>query len=206
MRTILNKEDFKKGLKLAVEEIKKIKEVQTIILFGSYARRDYSLKHSDIDLLIFVDKKLENITKRIEFESNLYSKTNKINELNVHLSFVYNNFSQELSLLMYNAFTEGKILFERKKSYFNKSFLDLDVIYFIKIELKKLKSNEMFNLKRTFLESKKFKEFILNYYAGNLLIKEKGFDLFKKEISKKNLFFEIKYEFLYREGKPYDSL
>jgi hypothetical protein len=72
-------------------------------------------------------------------------------------------------------------------------------------KMKKLENNEKFNLRRTLLKSKKFSKFVIEYYAGNLIIKKSGIEKLKDVLLKKNIKFNIKYEFLYREKKPYDS-
>ena len=48
---------MKKLLNELKKEFAKIEKVSAVFLYGSYARGDYSEKHSDFDLLIFVDMK-----------------------------------------------------------------------------------------------------------------------------------------------------
>ena len=54
----------------AIEELKlefpKFKEILMVVLFGSVARGDFSRRHSDLDLLVIINKKT--IGKKIQEE------------------------------------------------------------------------------------------------------------------------------------------
>ena len=49
-------EQFNSLMNSLKKELIKIEEISAVVLFGSYARGDYSLRHSDIDIMIFIDK------------------------------------------------------------------------------------------------------------------------------------------------------
>lgn len=102
----------------AVDEIKKrlskIKSVFAVILYGSVARGDYSVRHSDIDILIIglnVDKIIDEIN--IKFRVNIHAE--------------YQDFpvKGEDQTLLCKMFEEGKVLFSKGLLFIDKNALGL---------------------------------------------------------------------------------
>lgn len=196
----ITKQEFDETLKKSVDYIKKNKKVLNIILFGSYARNDHSLNHSDIDLYILMDYK----KRDFKIEREMWRFVNSIGyNIQVHLSFEYQNILKEGSLLRYNILKDGIILYEKKKGIFLKNDFDLEEVYYIKLDLKDLEPYQKTNFKRSMLT--RYKNNVLDY-MGNIVIIKKYFLLkFKKLTQQKNINFEIKYEFLFRNKQEYDD-
>ncbi len=196
---MVSKEDFEISLKKAVDYLQNQIKVFAVVLFGSYARGDYSIRHSDIDLYVLIDGQ-----KDFNLEKTLWKEVNDISKkVQIHLSFEYQDIDVETSLLRYNMFKEGKVLFERKKLIFLKKDFDLEEVYLIRLNLCELKPNEKFNFKRSMTNT--YKENVY-FYDGRVVILKKNFlSVFEKITEKKKIEFKIEYEFMYREPKPYDE-
>jgi len=101
-----------------VKKLGKIKEVFAIILYGSVARGDYSLRHSDIDILIVLT---EDVRKKID---------KRIDELNVkHRVKIHPEYqikvSSEDHTLLWKMFEEGQVLFSKGIWFMDKEGLGL---------------------------------------------------------------------------------
>ena len=119
------------------------------------------------------------------------------------MSFEYQDIDPETSLLRFNLFKEGKILYERKKSIWLKKDFDLEEVYLIRLNLSELKPNEKSNFKRSM--TNRYKEYVY-FYDGRVVILKKVFlEAFEKITEKKKISFKIEYEFMYRQPKPYDE-
>ena len=196
---MVTKDDFENSLKKAIDYLQNDNRVIAIALFGSYARGDYSIRHSDIDLYVLIDGQ-----KDFNMEKTFWKYVNDISKkVQIHLSFEYQNIDSDTSLLRYNVFKEGKVLFERKKSIWLKKDFDLDEVYLLKLNLQHLEPNEKFNFKRSM--TNKYKENVY-FYDGRIIVLKKEFlTEFEKITEKKKVSFKIEYEFMYREPKPYDE-
>lgn len=183
-----------------VDNLKLNKEVLSVVLFGSYARGDYSLRHSDLDLyILFSGKRDSKVERKLWRDLNYISK-----DIQVHLNFEYSFLIKEGSLLRYNVFKEGVILFEREKVIFLKDDLDLTEVLLLKLNLSSLKANQKSNLKRSI--KLKYSKFVLEY-SGNLVIISKDFlSKFEDILISREVSFEILREFMYREKKDFDNL
>jgi predicted nucleotidyltransferase len=199
---LIEKKDFEESLNFIVSEFKKIKEILSIVLFGSYLRDDFSVKHSDLDLMIFIDKNKPN--EILEYEEKFYKISSK-SKVKIHLTFIYKNETKESSLIRYNALKTGKIMFERKKIFFTKKDFDLEEVYLVNYDMRKLSTSKKFIVKTSLTKSKKFSDLVLNYSSNSLIIRKKGLLKLKHYFEKYNINFEIKYEFLFREKKDYDN-
>ena len=172
-------------------------------LFGSYARGEYSVKHSDIDLYIIVDKNLEkDFNGKFKYESDF---SNKIAQLKLkvpfHFVFQYKTLNQYSTLLRYNLLKEGKILFEQKKVFFTKTDFDIKEYLFLKIDYTNMKAYQKSNLKISLLK----KTYILFMDFGYVCIKKDALTTFHELSRKKGFEYEQLYEFLYRNKQEYDS-
>lgn len=196
---IITKEEIESIIHKCVDELKNYDIINTIVLFGSYARGDYSVRHSDIDLYILI-----NGIKNNNFERELWRKLNKIStQIQIHLNFEYNELLKEGSLLRYNILKEGKILYEKNKTLFLKKDFDLEEIYLIQMDLSNLKANQKSNFKRTM--TTKYKNYLIKY-SGNIIIINKIFYVEFYNICKnKKINLEVLNEFIYRPQKEFDE-
>jgi predicted nucleotidyltransferase len=104
------------------KKLLKIKEINAIILFGSFARGDYSVRHSDIDLMIFLD------TKDKKQEEKIKKKIIALTlgkAMHIHALFQYAKIEDEDRSLMLTIAREGKVLFARKSIVISQNILGL---------------------------------------------------------------------------------
>jgi predicted nucleotidyltransferase len=123
----MNAEELINALK---KEFGKAKNINALILFGSFARGDYSLRHSDLDLMFFLDKDI----KDEKLEEEIRKKVIQLNldkKVNVHLLFQYKKIEEEDKSLMLTIAREGQVIFANK--------LGLKEYYLIKFETAKIK-------------------------------------------------------------------
>jgi len=96
----------------AIESIKKrlpkVKEVFAVILYGSVARKDYSLRHSDIDLFIIMD----NIKARKKAERIINDICIKC-RVRIHAEYQSSQVRNEDQTLLWKMFEEGNILYSK---------------------------------------------------------------------------------------------
>jgi len=88
------------------EKLSKIDSVFAVILYGSVARGDYSLRHSDIDILVILNqmkerKNLEKIIQEVGIK----------HRVKIHPEYQGLNVKQEDQTLLCKMFEEGKVLF-----------------------------------------------------------------------------------------------
>lgn len=141
----ISKVDVKENLRLQFEslinslkkELPKIKEINAVILFGSFARGDYSFRHSDIDVMIFLDR----TEKDIKLEGKIRKKIIDLNlgkELNIHPIFQYRKLEEEDKSLMLTIAKEGKVIFAKKSLIISGNLLGLKEYFLIKFDTAKL--------------------------------------------------------------------
>ncbi len=200
---MIDKKDIELELEKVTQFLKKKKEILSLILFGSYARGEYSLKHSDIDLYVIVDKDLEeDFNGKFKYESDF---SNEIFQLKLkvpfHFVFQYNSLNEYSSLLRYNLLKEGKIIFEKKKMFFTKSDFDIEEYIFIKINYGNMHQYQKSNLKISLLK----KPYVLFMDFGYVFIKKGALKDFHDLSRKKGFEYEELQEFLYRNKQIYDS-
>lgn len=200
---MIDKEDVKFELEKVVEFLKKKEEVISVILFGSYVRGEFSIKHSDIDIYIIVDKNLEeDFNGKFKYESDFFNDISELN-LNVpfHFVFQYNTLNEYSTLLRYNLLKEGQILFEKKKVFFTKKDFDLEVYLLLKIDYKNMKVYQKSNLKVSLLK----KSYVLFMDFGYICIQKNALTSFHELSRKKKFEYKILNEFLHRSKQEYDS-
>lgn len=97
-----------------IKKLQKIKEIFAVILYGSVARGDYSIRHSDIDILVVLS------------DSKARKKADgRINELNVrhrvkiHPEYQAMKISSEDHTLLWKMFEEGQVLFSKGIWFFD---------------------------------------------------------------------------------------
>ena len=129
---------FKELVNSLEKELSKIKEINSVVLFGSFARGDYSVRHSDLDIMVF----LEVEEKDQKLEEKILKKVVNLNlgkELNVHTIFQYKKVEEEDKSLMLTIAKEGKVLFSKKTIMISGEVLGLKNYYLIKFETAKVK-------------------------------------------------------------------
>jgi len=162
-------EKFKKAIDECVVKLKKINSITAIILFGSLARGDYSVKHSDIDLLVFLDKdkKDENLEKRLNQIAVVIGTKYKAT---IHLTFQYNKITEEDNSLIKRLMGEGRVLFNKGNIIISKEILGLkayELIVFDTSGLKQLTKTKFSRLLHgTKLWYFKDKKKIIKQYKG----------------------------------------
>ncbi len=126
-------ESFKIALDEAVEALKKQKQVIAIVLFGSFARGDYSILHSDIDLFVFIGRNERE--EKIEENLNLLAaKIGGKHKVTLHLTFQYNQVTEEDSSLIKRLAKEGKVLYNKNILIISKEILGLKPFELIKFD------------------------------------------------------------------------
>lgn len=103
---------FEKTLEELKEIFPDLKEILAVILFGSVARGDYSLRHSDIDLFIILkNKKLTSkLTEKIE--ALLIPIASK-NGVKLHIEYQPQEIKDEDRSLIEKMIEEGKVIYSR---------------------------------------------------------------------------------------------
>ncbi|MBI2668615.1 nucleotidyltransferase domain-containing protein [Candidatus Woesearchaeota archaeon] len=115
------------------KELFRLPEINVLVLFGSFARGDYSLRHSDIDLMIFLDKTERDaaVEERIRKKILQHSMGKNIG---VHPLFQYRHLGEEDKSLMLTIAKEGKVLFARKTLVISQNILGPTPYYLLKFE------------------------------------------------------------------------
>lgn len=141
----ISKIDIKENLKqqlrdlmsLLKKELSKIKEINAVVLFGSFARGDYSIS-SDIDIMVFIDK----IEKNQKLEEKIRKKNINLSlgkELSVHTLFQYKKLDEEDKTLMLTIANEGQVLFAKKTLIISDNILGLKSYFLIKFDTSNIK-------------------------------------------------------------------
>ena len=124
------KEQFEEIVIKIKRDMHKIKKINAVVLFGSFARGDYSARHSDIDIMIFLDEE----KKDSKLEEKILNKIINLNLgklISVHTLFQYKMVKTEDAGLLLTIAEEGRTLFSRKSIVISKDILGLKSIYLI---------------------------------------------------------------------------
>ena len=174
----------------AVIEIKKrlknINEIFAVILYGSVARGDYSIRHSDIDILVVLGdvKAKSNIDKIINDISIKY-------RVNVHPEYQSIDVKHEDQTLLCKMFEEGRILFNKGIWFMKKENLGLGTFRLYRFDTSSVDKVSRVMFSRALHGRKGFNGLIDNVFVidsgkGGLLVKkdrfkdiEEFFDRFK---------------------------
>lgn len=108
---IASKNKFDLTLSDLQEKFSFHKEIEVVYLYGSVARGDYSLRHSDLDLLVVLsctaNKKIE------EKIRNMFIPLGLQNGVKVQIEFVGKKIIQEDHSLLRKVIEEGKVLYAK---------------------------------------------------------------------------------------------
>lgn len=127
------KEHFEKTISKIKTELKKIKSIDAVVLFGSFARGDYSDRHSDIDIMVFLDED----EKNPKLEEKILKKVIQLSVgklTSVHTVFQYKKIKEEDASLLLTISDEGKTVFSRKSIIINKDILGLKSHHVIRFD------------------------------------------------------------------------
>lgn len=127
------KEQFESLIVSLKKKLPSVKEINTVVLFGSFARGDYSIRHSDVDIMIFVDKE----KKDTKLEEKIRKKVIDLSlgkELSVHPLFQYKSLEDEDKTLMQTIAKEGRVIFSRKTLVISNDILGLKEFFLIKFD------------------------------------------------------------------------
>ena len=102
-------------IKYVVQKIVKEIDPEKIILFGSYARGDYS-KESDLDLFIIKDGDYNSRMSRRKIAELLWGRKFAIDLFVRKTEEVEWNFKAKNPFYIYHIFKDGKVLYEKEKS------------------------------------------------------------------------------------------
>ena len=132
----------------AIEELKlefpKFKEILMVVLFGSVARGDFSRRHSDLDLLVIINKKT--IGKKIQEEIK-----NKASEICIkfgvrsHIEFQGLNINTDDKSLLRKMIEEGKVIYSRGAWFIEDNILGLKQYVIYSFSTKKSKKGTTFS-------------------------------------------------------------
>lgn len=106
-----------------------VKEVFAVILYGSVARGDYSIRHSDIDILVVLDDmKVKNNVDRMINDIDIKYR------VNVHPEYQSKDIKHEDRTLLCKMFEEGKIIFSKGFWFMGKDELGLKAFRLYKFD------------------------------------------------------------------------
>lgn len=168
------------------KNLKKNKNIFAAILFGSVARGDYSLRHSDIDILILL-KDLKNKKEIDKIIDNINIKY----RVKIHQEYQTSSIEKEDETLLYKMFEEGKVLFSRGIWFMDYNNLGLDTFRLYRFDTTALSKVDRVMFSRALHGRKGFSGIIDNISVidsgkGGLLVRknmfkqiEQVFDRFK---------------------------
>ncbi len=117
------------------EIVSKFKEIIAVFVYGSVSRGDYSLRHSDIDVYIVIDKRKvpEGLKEKINLQlDKLCSK----HSVKLHPEYQGIDVKKEDQSLARKIVEEGKLVYSSGSFVFNNSMLGLKPFYFYSYTVK----------------------------------------------------------------------
>ncbi len=181
----------------AIKDIKKrlshIKEVFAVILYGSVSRGDYSIRHSDIDILII----LEDIQAKNKVES-IINDINIQHRIKIHPEYQTREIKHEDQTLLCKMFEEGKLLFSRGFWFIDKEQLGLKAFRLYRFDTKEIsKVNRVILSRALHGRNKKYKGLIddisiIDSGKGGLMIRKDRFKDIEGLLSRLNIKYKVK--------------
>ena len=126
---------MKANFESAIDDIKIafscFKEVLIVILYGSVARGDFSRRHSDLDLVVIINKKKVNDKLKKKIDEKISSICFR-HSVRAHLEFQGTTISEDDRTLMKKMIEEGKVIYSSGVWFFNNQLIGLKqyIIYF----------------------------------------------------------------------------
>lgn len=166
------------------------KEIFAVILYGSVARGDYSIRHSDIDIFVLIEngKSKDKINKTIDKLSLKY-------RARFHPEYQTLDIKEEDHTLLWKMFEEGKVLFSRGIFFIDKKKLGLDAIRLYRFDTSSIDKVKRVMFSRA-LHGRKNQTglidgiLVIDSGQGGLLVKKNMF----KEVEQMFDRFKIKYK------------
>lgn len=135
---------IEKAVKESQKRLQRIKEVFAVILYGSVARGDYSIRHSDIDLLVILED--------LQFKRNVEKIINDISikfRVKIHTEYQDKKIKKEDQTLLCKMFEEGRLLFSKGFWFIDKKGLGLNAFRLYKFDTSKVSKVNRVILSRT---------------------------------------------------------
>ncbi len=130
-------------LSLLQEKFSSHKEIEVVYLYGSVARGDYSLRHSDLDLLLILSCDLN---KKIEEKIlNTFVALGLSRGVKVQIEFVGKKITEEDYSLLRKVIEEGKVLYAKGTIVFDHLQLGLRQFIVYSYSLKKSTQKSYFS-------------------------------------------------------------
>lgn len=125
------------------EKFPKIKEIEIVYLFGSVARGDYSLRHSDLDLLIVLSTCTnDRVEEKIK---NILVPLGLAHGVKVQIEFVGKTITLEDQSLLRKVIEEGKVLYAKGTLVFDHLQLGLQQFIIYSYSLRKSTQKSYFS-------------------------------------------------------------
>ncbi len=135
---------FEQTVELLKEKLSSIKEILIVFLYGSVARGDYSLRHSDLDLFIVLKSKTINEKQKeklnMEFLKWEYKYGVRIHAEYQGLNITYDDYS-----LVRKMIEEGQIIYSCGVFSFDNQLIGLKQYKIYDFSLKNSKNKTMFS-------------------------------------------------------------
>ncbi len=140
---ISNQNKFDITLSLLQEKFSLHKEIKVVYLYGSVARGDYSLRHSDLDLLVILSCSLN---KKIEENiRKLFIPVGLQNGVKIQIEFIWEKITEEDHSLLRKVIEEGKVLYAKATVVFDHLQLGLRQFIVYSYSLKKSAQKSYFS-------------------------------------------------------------
>jgi len=153
-RDLVKKLADKRVLKTITRELSGVKQVLAVILYGSYAREDYSVR-SDVDLFMIIDNKID----RSIIEDKIIALENRTGRSIQPTIRTRKEVKETDSGLLQNIFQEGKILYLREPLEIKTSLLLKQkpfILFTFKLKNLSQKEKVRFNRRLYSQEKKKY--------------------------------------------------
>ncbi len=174
----------------AVQEAKKKladnEKIFAAILYGSVSRGDYSLRHSDIDILIITEgKNTAQIDKTIEEINAKY-------RVKIHPEYQTSKIKPEDQTLLCKMFEEGKILFSKGIWLMNEKALGLSAYRLYKFDTTELSKSQRVMVSRALHERGLIdKTSVIDSGRGGLLVRKDRFEEIEQFFNKTGIRYKI---------------
>lgn len=103
---------FKKTLDELNRKFTEIKEIAIAILYGSVARGNYSLRHSDLDLFLILNKKEATEAVKNKINDKIMPIGSR-NGVKIHIEYQGSNIKGEDQTLIEKMIEEGKVIYSK---------------------------------------------------------------------------------------------
>ena len=155
-----------------IRKLRKIKEVFAVILYGSVARGDYSIRHSDIDILVILSE--AKAQKKVD---RIINKLNLKYRVRIHPEYQNKEIAQEGHTLLWKMLEEGQLLFSKGFWFMNQKDLGLNAFRLYRCDTSSLDKVNRVMMSRALHGRKGFKGVIDNVSIidsgrGGLLVRK----------------------------------